>query len=90
VVSVRPGAAADPRTTTIKKAAVRLAMRERGFRHVQMWVPDVRSENFRQEAQRQAWARQRLPSFSGWDADALAFEPLQRPAPADKLLLEAD
>ena len=31
-------------------------MRERGFRQVQMWVPDVRTEKFRQEAQRQALA----------------------------------
>ena len=34
----------------------RLAMRERGFRQVQMWVPDVRTEKFRKEAQRQALA----------------------------------
>ena len=34
----------------------RLAMRERGFRQVQMWVPDVRTEKFRQEAERQALA----------------------------------
>jgi hypothetical protein len=31
-------------------------MRERGFRQVQMWVPDVRTEKFRKEAQRQALA----------------------------------
>jgi hypothetical protein len=31
-------------------------MRERGFRQIQMWVPDVRTEKFRQEAQRQALA----------------------------------
>jgi hypothetical protein len=29
-------------------------MRERGFRQVQMWVPDARTEKFRKEAQRQA------------------------------------
>jgi hypothetical protein len=32
----------------------RVAMRERGFRQIQMWVPDVRTDKFRQEAQRQA------------------------------------
>jgi hypothetical protein len=32
----------------------RLAMRERGFRQIQMWVPDARTEEFRREAQRQA------------------------------------
>lgn len=29
-------------------------MRERGYRPVQMWVPDVRSREFEQEAARQA------------------------------------
>ncbi len=29
-------------------------MRERGLRPVQIWVPDVRSQGFAQEAQRQA------------------------------------
>ena len=31
-------------------------MRERGFRQIQMWVPDVRTEKFRDEARRQALA----------------------------------
>ena len=34
----------------------RLAMRERGFRQIQMWVPDIRTEKFRHEAERQALA----------------------------------
>lgn len=34
----------------------RVAMRERGFRQIQMWVPDARTEEFRREAQRQALA----------------------------------
>ncbi|WP_427004443.1 antitoxin MazE family protein [Pseudarthrobacter sp. H2] len=34
----------------------RAAMRERGFRQIQMWVPDVRTEEFRREARRQALA----------------------------------
>ena len=31
-------------------------MREKGFRVVQMWVPDVRSERFVEEAHRQSSA----------------------------------
>lgn len=34
----------------------RVAMRERGFRQIQMWVPDARTDEFRQEAERQALA----------------------------------
>ena len=34
----------------------RAAMRERGFRQIQMWVPDTRTEEFRREARRQALA----------------------------------
>lgn len=29
-------------------------MRERGFRQIQMWVPDARSDDFKREARRQA------------------------------------
>lgn len=32
----------------------RMAMRERGFRQIQMWVPDARTDEFKREAQRQA------------------------------------
>ncbi len=31
-------------------------MRERGYRPIQVWVPDVRTEQFRDEAHRQAAA----------------------------------
>ena len=31
-------------------------MRERGFRQIQMWVPDTRTEEFKREARRQALA----------------------------------
>ena len=34
----------------------RLAMKQRGFRQIQMWVPDARTEEFKREAQRQAQA----------------------------------
>ena len=35
-------------------AAHRDRMREQGFRLIQMWVPDVRSERFAEEAHRQS------------------------------------
>ncbi len=31
-------------------------MRERGLRQIQMWVPDIRTEEFKREARRQALA----------------------------------
>ena len=34
----------------------RAAMRERGFRQIQMWVPDARTDEFKREARRQALA----------------------------------
>ncbi|UVJ40581.1 antitoxin MazE family protein [Arthrobacter sp. CJ23] len=34
----------------------RAAMRERGFRQIQVWVPDARTEEFRREARRQSLA----------------------------------
>lgn len=34
----------------------RMAMRERGFRRIQMWLPDARTDEFKREAQRQARA----------------------------------
>ena len=34
----------------------RIAMRERGLRQIQMWVPDVRTEDFKREARRQSLA----------------------------------
>ncbi|QHK21857.1 DUF3018 family protein [Pseudarthrobacter psychrotolerans] len=34
----------------------RAAMRERGFRQIQMWVPDARTEEFQREARRQSLA----------------------------------
>ena len=34
----------------------RVAMRERGLRQIQMWVPDTRTGEFKREARRQALA----------------------------------
>lgn len=39
---------------TRRVSEYRRRMRERGLRPVQIWVPDVRSERFAQEARRQA------------------------------------
>lgn len=33
-----------------------MAMRERGFRQIQMWVPDARTDEFKREAERQSRA----------------------------------
>ena len=33
-----------------------VAMREPGFRQIQMWVPEARTEEFKREARRQALA----------------------------------
>ncbi|KRE71712.1 antitoxin MazE family protein [Arthrobacter sp. Soil762] len=34
----------------------RIAMRERGLRQIQMWVPDTRTDEFKREARRQSLA----------------------------------
>ena len=44
------------RTSTSRAAEYRRRMRERGYRPVQMWVPDVRSAQFAAEANREALA----------------------------------
>jgi hypothetical protein len=44
------------RTSTRRASEYRRRMRERGYRPVQMWVPDVRSAQFAAEAQREALA----------------------------------
>ncbi|TDL33724.1 antitoxin MazE-like protein [Arthrobacter nitrophenolicus] len=38
------------------RVARRIAMKQRGFRQIQMWVPDARTEEFKREAQRQTRA----------------------------------
>lgn len=43
-------------TVRERVAAYRARMREEGLRPIQMWVPDVRSAEFREEAARQARA----------------------------------
>jgi hypothetical protein len=46
----------DMSTATQRAAEYRRRMRERGFRPVQMWVPDVRSRAFVAEAHRESLA----------------------------------
>lgn len=43
-------------TSTRRAAEYRRRMRERGYRPVQVWVPDVRSAQFAAEAHREALA----------------------------------
>ncbi|WP_067966724.1 antitoxin MazE-like protein [Mycolicibacter icosiumassiliensis] len=43
-------------TSTRRASEYRRRMRERGFRPVQMWVPDVRSPQFAAAARREALA----------------------------------
>jgi hypothetical protein len=43
-------------TSTQRATQYRRRMRQRGYRPVQIWVPDVRSERFAAEAHRQAVA----------------------------------
>lgn len=44
----------NPPSSVAKVQAYRDRMRERGYRLVQMWVPDVQSPTFREEAHRQS------------------------------------
>ncbi|MGH6899223.1 MAG: antitoxin MazE family protein [Geminicoccales bacterium] len=52
-----------------KVAAHRARLRARGLRPVQIWVPDVRSPEFKAEAERQA----RLVATDRHEAETMAF-----------------
>lgn len=41
-------------TSSNRVSEYRQRMRQRGYRPVQLWVPDVRSESFAREARRQS------------------------------------
>lgn len=43
-------------TSTERSGEYRRRMRERGYRPLQVWVPDVRSEQFASEARQEALA----------------------------------
>lgn len=47
---------AKPRSSKSKVKAYRLRLRAMGLRPIQIWVPDVRTQNFKSEAHRQALA----------------------------------
>jgi hypothetical protein len=48
--------AANPKSSRDKVREHRKRLREQGLRPIQIWVPDVRSEAFREEARRQSLA----------------------------------
>ena len=52
-----------------KVSAHRARLRAQGLRPVQIWLPDVRSSAFKQEAERQA----RLVAMDPDEADTMAF-----------------
>lgn len=52
-------------TSTERAAEYRNRMRERGFRPVQLWVPDVRTAAFAEEAHRESLALAEADARSG-------------------------
>lgn len=64
-----PSATAKRKSTRAKVQAYRTRMRERGFRLVQMWLPDTRSPAYRAKARRQCLAIAKSPQ----EKDDLAF-----------------
>jgi hypothetical protein len=60
---------ASPLATREKVKAHRERLRAQGLRPIQIWVPDVRSPHFAEEARRQSLALANSPD----DADDLAF-----------------
>lgn len=49
-----PNANKDQSSSAAKVQAHRDRMRKRGYRLVQMWIPDVQSQSFQAEAHRQS------------------------------------
>jgi hypothetical protein len=89
----RRGAAAKrPMSSRDKVRAYRTRMRKRGYRLVQMWLPDTRTKEFAERAHRaslaiarsaheaedQAW----VDTMSWWNSpEAIALEARERPTP---------
>jgi hypothetical protein len=72
---------ASPLTTREKVKAHRERLRAQGLRPIQIWVPDVRSPHFAEEARRQSLA----VANSAGDADDLAFiDSLYEPFESDE------
>lgn len=59
--------AADPKPSRDKVREYRQRLRAQGLRPIQIWVPDVRSKAFREEARRQSLA------IAACDEDDQAF-----------------
>jgi len=79
-------------TSRDKVRAHRERMRKRGFRLVQMWLPDTRSKDFAEQAHKDSLAIARsagetddqafIDSVSWWNSpEAAAMEKLEPPAP---------
>lgn len=88
----RNTAAKRPMSSRDKVQAYRARMRKRGFRLVQMWLPDTRTKEFAEQAHRaslaiahssheaedQAW----VDAMSWWNSpEAAALEARERPTP---------
>lgn len=87
-----PDKQAPPKTSREKVRAHRARMRKRGFRLVQMWLPDTRTKEFVAQAHKDSLAIARseteaddqafIDSVSWWNSpDATALEKLEPPGP---------
>lgn len=87
-----PDKQAPPKTSREKVRAHRARMRKRGFRLVQMWLPDTRTNEFVAQAHKDSLAIARseteaddqafIDSVSWWNSpDATALEKLEPPGP---------
>ena len=63
------GSHSKPTSLRTKVAAHRVRLRDQGLRPIQIWVPDVRSPEFKAEAERQA----RLIAMDPHEPDIMAF-----------------
>jgi hypothetical protein len=54
VEAIAMGSTSKPKASRVKVREHRKRLREQGLRPIQIWVPDVRSEAFQSEANRQS------------------------------------
>jgi hypothetical protein len=54
VEAIAMGSTSKPKASRVKVREHRKRLRQRGLRPIQIWVPDVRSEAFQSEANRQS------------------------------------
>jgi hypothetical protein len=83
---------AQPKSSRDKVSAHRARMRKRGFRLVQMWLPDTRTKEFAEQAHKDSLAIAKseteaddqafIDSVSWWNSpEAAALEKLEPPGP---------